>query len=298
MRTLCALAALLLVAGAGAGELQDIYKELVEIDTTHDSGSTTKAAEAAAARLKAAGIPAADVQVLVPPGKPTKGNLVARIRGSGARRPILLLAHLDVVEAKKEDRSTDPFQLVEEDGYSYGRGTTDDNAMATIWVVTLIRHHKYKPPLARDIILALTADEESGPDNGVSWLIANHRDLIDAAYTLNEGGGGQIKGGKYIANEVQVAEKVYLNFALETTNPGGHSSRPTKANAIYHLGGARARQAKTDSPAPREEGPAPMSATLPKAPGIKGAAALPAPARRYGPKAPARLSKNPAYNAL
>jgi acetylornithine deacetylase/succinyl-diaminopimelate desuccinylase-like protein len=299
MRTLCALAALLLgAAPAAAGELQDIYKELIEINTTHDSGSTTKAAEAVAARLKAAGFPAADVKVLVPPDKPTKGNIVARLRGTGARRPLLLLAHLDVVEAKKEDWTTDPFQLVEKDGYYYGRGTTDDKAMAAIWVETMIRLVKDKPPLDRDIVLALTADEEGGPDNGVAWLLANHKDQIDAAYTLNEGGGGEIKNGKYIANEVQVSEKVFLSFQLETTNPGGHSSRPTKDNAIYQLAGGLTRLAQKQFPARLDEGTRAMFATLAKIPGMKDAADLAAVAKNNDPKAAARLSRNPAYNAL
>jgi len=158
--------------------LLPIYKELVEINTVDPSGDNTRAAEAMAARLRAAGFPAADVQVLTP--QPRKGNLVARLRGTGKRRPLLLLAHLDVVEARREDWSTDPFTLLEKDGFFYGRGTGDDKAMAAIWIATLIRLRQegYRPD--RDIVVALTADEETGPANGVHWLVENHRDLIDA----------------------------------------------------------------------------------------------------------------------
>src|SRR5262249_17746803 len=273
MRILCALAALLLGAGSvRADELRDIYQELLEIDTTHDAGSTTKAAEAMAARLRAAGMPAADVQVFVPRGKPTKGNLVARLRGGGGgKKPILLLAHIDVVEAHKEDWTTDPFKLVEKDGYYYARGTSDDKAMAAIWVETLIRLVKEGARPGRDLIVALTADEEGGPDNGVEWLLANHRDVIDAAYALNEGGGGQIKDGRYVANEVQVSEKVFQSFQLEVTNVGGHSSRPIKDNAIYHLAGGLTRLAHHDFPARLDDGRRAMLIALSQIPGMKDA---------------------------
>jgi acetylornithine deacetylase/succinyl-diaminopimelate desuccinylase-like protein len=227
---------------------REIYKELVEIDTTDEHGETTRAAEAMAARLRAAGFPAEDVQVLGP--TPKKGNLVARLRAApaSARKPLLLLAHLDVVEARKEDWSVDPFTLLERDGYYYGRGTSDDKAMAAIWITTLIRLKRegFRPD--RDIIVALTADEEGGTANGVDWLLKQHRDLIDAEYALNEGGGGQSRGGKYLANRVQASEKVYLSFRLEVTNAGGHSSLPTKDNAIYRLAGGLTRLARFDFP--------------------------------------------------
>ena len=173
----------------------DIYKQLVEINTTDSIGNTTTAAEAMAARLRAAGFPAADVQLLAP--NPRKGNLVARLHGSTNAKPILLLAHLDVVEAKREDWSLDPFTFTEKDGYYYGRGTSDDKAMAAIFIANLIRykHEGWIPK--RDIIVALTADEETGDYNGVSWLLQQHRDLIDAAFALNEGGAG----GSRTANE-------------------------------------------------------------------------------------------------
>ena len=174
---------------------RDIYKQLIEINTTDSVGNTTVAAEAMAARLRAAGFPAADIFVGGP--DPRKGNLVVRYRGTrhGGRKPILLLAHLDVVEAKKEDWSPDldPFRFIEKDGYFYGRGTTDDKAMAAIFVANLLRMKQQGLVPERDIVLALTADEEGGDHNGVEWLLANHRALVDAEYGLNEGGGGQSK---------------------------------------------------------------------------------------------------------
>jgi acetylornithine deacetylase/succinyl-diaminopimelate desuccinylase-like protein len=226
--------------------LVPIYKELVEINTVDPAGDNTRAAEAMAARLRAAGFPAADVQVLAP--QPRKGNLVARLRGTGRRRPLLLLAHLDVVEARREDWSTDPFTLIEKDGYFYGRGTADDKAMAAIWIATLIRlkQEGYRPD--RDIIVALTADEETGPANGVHWLLENHRGLIDSELALNEGARGLIKDGRYLANGIQASEKVYESFTLEVTNPGGHSSLPRPDNAIYRLAAGLGRLAAFDFP--------------------------------------------------
>jgi acetylornithine deacetylase/succinyl-diaminopimelate desuccinylase-like protein len=226
---------------------REIYKELIEINTTDTPlGDNTKAAETMAARLRAAGIPAADIQVLSP--APRKGNLIVRYRGNGERRPLLLLAHLDVVEALREDWSFDPFKLVEQEGYFYGRGTIDDKAMAAIWVATLIRFKQEGYTPNRDLILALTADEEGGANNGVQWLLANHRNLLDAEFALNEGGGGQIKNGRHLLNSVQASEKVYQSYRLEVKNPGGHSSRPSKDNAIYHLSEGLARLAKHEFP--------------------------------------------------
>src|SRR5438128_3259423 len=172
---------------------RDIYQELIEINTTESSGDNTRAAEAMAARLRAAGFSADDVQVLGP--APRKGNLVARLRGSTKEKPILLLAHLDVVEAKREDWSLDPFVLTEKDGYFYGRGTSDDKAMAAMWIANLIRYKQEGWVPRRDLIVALTADEETGDFNGVEWLLKEHRDLIDSAFALNEGGGGRMKEG-------------------------------------------------------------------------------------------------------
>ena len=252
------LAALLLVSPRVAGAqtrtadeqaFLDVYRELVEINTTDSVGDTTKAAEAMAARLRVAGFPAADVQVLAP--HPRKGNLVARLRGTGTRKPLLLLAHLDVVEARREDWSFDPFTLLERDGYFYGRGTSDDKAMAAIFVDTFIRLKREGFTPTRDLILALTADEELGASskyNGVRWLLTNHRPLIEAGMVINEGGGGELRGGRHLVNRLQTSEKVPLSYRLEVTNPGGHSSRPTKDNAIYQLAEGLGRLAKFDFP--------------------------------------------------
>ena len=226
--------------GPNDARARAIYKELIEINTTDTpAGNVTKAADAMAARLKAAGFPAADMQVIGP--DPSKGNLVMRFRGTGAGKPLLLLAHLDVVDAKREDWSMDPFTLIEKDGFFYGRGTTDDKAMASHFVANLIRLKEEGFTPDRDLILALTADEEGGDFNGAEWLVKNHKDLIDAEFALNEGGGGNIRKGKYLTNEVQASEKVYQDFHLEVTNAGGHSSLPIADNAIYHLAAGLSR---------------------------------------------------------
>jgi acetylornithine deacetylase/succinyl-diaminopimelate desuccinylase-like protein len=214
-----------------------IYKEMIEIKSGFTTGATTPVAEAAASRLKAAGFPAADI--FVGGANPNKANLVVRYHGTGRRRPILLLAHIDVVEAKREDWSMDPFVLTEKDGYFYGRGTGDDKAQAAVWIANLIRYKRegFKPD--RDIIVALTADEEGGgPFNGVEWLLKNHRELIDAELCLNEGGWGESDKGTRLSNDVQVSEKYVINYKLEVHNKGGHSSLPVADNAIYHLSGA------------------------------------------------------------
>jgi acetylornithine deacetylase/succinyl-diaminopimelate desuccinylase-like protein len=217
---------------------REIYKELVEINTVDSAGSVTTAVEAMARRFRAAGFPAEDVQVVVPPGKPTKGNLVVRYRGRGgpgAAKPIILLAHLDVVAANRADWPRDPFVLHEENGFFLGRGTADDKAMASIFVANLLRYKQERWTPSRDLILMLTADEEGGADNGVEWLVRNRRSLIDAAYALNEGGGGTLDGDRPLFHSIQAAEKVYLDFTLTTTNSGGHSSVPRADNAIYQL---------------------------------------------------------------
>src|SRR5467141_2012024 len=193
----------------------DIYKELVEINTVTATGDTALAAEAMAARLKAGGFADADVHAFQP--APRKGNLVARLRGTGARKPILLVAHLDVVPASREDWSGEPFKLTEKDGYFYARGTGDDKYMAAAFVTNLIRYKQegYKPD--RDIILALETDEEIFDRDalGIQWLLKNHRDLIEAEFALNEGGGVGLKGGKPIRNSVQTSEKISLTYELE-----------------------------------------------------------------------------------
>ena len=216
---------------------REIYEELIEINTADSVGSVTKAAEAVAKRFLDAGFPASDVRVLVPEGHPAKGNLVVRYRGKrGSRaKPLLLLAHLDVVAALRSDWTIEPFVLTERDGYFYGRGTSDDKAMAAIFVANLLRDRRDGWVPDRDVILALTADEEGGDANGVEWLIAEHRDLIDAAYAINEGGGGSLRAGKPLLNSVQAAEKVPVNFTITATNRGGHSSVPRPDNAIYRL---------------------------------------------------------------
>jgi acetylornithine deacetylase/succinyl-diaminopimelate desuccinylase-like protein len=224
-----------------------IYKEMVEIKSGYTSGATTPVAEAAARRLREAGFPAADI--FVDGASPTKANLVVRYHGTGRRRPILLLAHTDVVEAKREDWSMDPYTLTEKDGYFYGRGTGDDKAQAAIWIANLIRYKRegFKPD--RDIIVALTADEEGGgPYNGVQWLLANKRELIDAELCLNEGGWGEALGGVRLANDIQVSEKYVINYRFEVHNKGGHSSLPVEDNAIYHLAGALDRLSKFGFP--------------------------------------------------
>jgi acetylornithine deacetylase/succinyl-diaminopimelate desuccinylase-like protein len=248
----CGLAILALVAslsaqsGSNDSRAREIFKQLIEINTTDSVGNVTTAANAVADRLKAAGFPAADVQVLGP--DPRKNNLVARYRGAGARKPLLLLAHLDVVEAKREDWSFDPFVFLDKDGFFYGRGTSDDKAMASILVANLIRLKQEGFTPDRDLILTLTADEEGGKFNGVDWLVKTHRDLIDAELALNEGGSGQMKNGTYLLNEVGASEKVYQDFHIESTNAGGHSSRPIRDNAICHLADGLARLERFEFP--------------------------------------------------
>jgi acetylornithine deacetylase/succinyl-diaminopimelate desuccinylase-like protein len=215
----------------------DIYKEFIEIQSGYTTGATTPVVEVAVRYLKAAGFP--DSDIFVGGASDKKANLVVRLHGTGAKKPILLLAHTDVVEAKREDWTTDPFQFIEKDGFYYGRGTGDDKAQAAVWIANLIQYKKegFKPD--RDIIVALTADEEGGgPYNGVEWLLKNHKNLIDADLALNEGGYGEIVRGKKVANDLQVSEKYVINFRFEVRNKGGHSSMPVKDNAIYHLAGA------------------------------------------------------------
>jgi acetylornithine deacetylase/succinyl-diaminopimelate desuccinylase-like protein len=224
-----------------------IYKEMIEVKSGFTTGSTTPIAEGVARRLRAAGFSAADI--FVGGASPKKANLVVRYRGTGRRKPILLLAHTDVVEAKREDWSMDPYTLIEKDGYFYGRGVGDDKAQAAIWIANLIRYKRegFKPD--RDIIVALTADEEGGgPYNGVDWLLKNKRSLIDAEYSLNEGGWGEALGDTRISNDVQVSEKYVVNYRLEVHNKGGHSSLPVADNAIYHLAGALDRLSRFSFP--------------------------------------------------
>lgn len=219
----------------------DIYKELVEINTTHSVGSTTVAAQAMQAALLQAGFSKDDIQIIEP--FPRKGNLVLRWKGSGAKQPVLLMAHIDVVEAKREDWKTDPFKLQETDGYFTARGAIDDKAMAASYVSVLsqLKREGFKPQ--RDIILALTADEERGDvdSNGAMWLLKNKPELLKAEFGINEGGGGELRNGKPNLHRVQIAEKLYTTYELELRDAGGHSSLPTNSNPIYAMSSALAR---------------------------------------------------------
>jgi acetylornithine deacetylase/succinyl-diaminopimelate desuccinylase-like protein len=227
----------------------DIFKQLIEINTTDSVGSTTKAAEAMAQRLRDGGFAAGDISLLGP--NPRKGNLVVRYRGKpGSKlRPILIIGHLDVVEARREDWTTDPFQFVEKDGFYYGRGTQDMKVSDAIVVTDFIRLRKEGYVPDRDLILALTADEEGGDSNGVDWLLKNHRDLIDAEYVLNpDGGGVSTDAGKPVAINVEAAEKLYADYQVVATSPGGHSSLPRPDNPIYRLTRALTVLEKTPFP--------------------------------------------------
>ncbi len=220
----------------------EIFKQLIEINTTDSSGTVTAAAEAMAQRFRDAGFAPGDLHLLGPDTDVRKKNLVVRLHGSGRHKAVLMIGHLDVVEARRADWSTDPFQLVEKDGYYYGRGTEDMKDGDAVMVTTLIRFKREGYVPDRDIILALTADEEGGKSNGVHWLVANHRQLIDAEFALNpDGGGVQAEKGKAVSLETDATEKLYGDYQLSVTNPGGHSSLPVPDNAIYHLADGLAR---------------------------------------------------------
>jgi acetylornithine deacetylase/succinyl-diaminopimelate desuccinylase-like protein len=226
---------------------RDIFRQLVEINTTDSVGSTTVAAEAMRQRLVAAGFDPADAQVLGPNSR--KGNLVARLHGTGAHKPLLIIGHLDVVEARREDWTTNPFEFVEKDGYFYGRGTQDMKVSDAAAVTAFIRFKRegYRPD--RDIILALTADEEGGKSNGVDWLLRYHRDLVDAGFALNPDGGGVTSvNGKALNLDIEASEKLYADFQLTATNAGGHSSLPLPDNAIYHIADALSRLERAPFP--------------------------------------------------
>jgi len=245
-----ALLILLITAGTGVSVAEprlsdtatDIFRELIAINTAEPNGNTTIAAEHIAARLKEAGFTDDEVTILGPDDR--HGNLVARLRGTGKGLPVLFLAHLDVVPAAREDWSVDPFVLTEKDGYYYGRGTTDDKQFAAIWAAAFITAKRTGFVPDRDLILALTAGEESGvgDQNGVTFLLEHHKALVDAEYVINgDAGGGSIQNGRNVAFGVQAAEKRYMDVSLEVTNPGGHSSLPVKDNAIYRLARALVR---------------------------------------------------------
>jgi acetylornithine deacetylase/succinyl-diaminopimelate desuccinylase-like protein len=218
----------------------DIFKQLIEINTTDSVGNVSTASEAMAQRFRDAGFPQSDLHLLGPNDR--KKNLVVRLHGSGKHKPVLLIGHLDVVEARREDWTTDPFQFVEKDGYYYGRGTQDMKDGDAIMTTTLIRFKKEGFVPDRDIILALTADEEGGTSNGVDWLLKNNRELVDAEFVLNHDGGGILaEHGKPQMMVVDASEKLYSDYQLTVTNHGGHSSLPVPDNAIYHLAGGLAR---------------------------------------------------------
>lgn len=285
----------------GQAQFRDLYKQLIEINTTASVGSCTEAAQAMAGRLKAAGYADADMQILVPPDRPRDGNLIAVLRGSDARlKPVMLLAHIDVVEAKRADWMRDPFRLVEEGGYFYARGASDDKAMAASFTDAMIRYKAEGFRPRRTIKLALTCGEET-PDtfNGVSWLLKTHRADMDAAFALNEGAGGRLEGDRRIFLGIQAGEKVYQDYTLETTNPGGHSSRPTKDNAIYRLSTALLKIGAYDFPARPNEATRlhfqRMSAILGGQMGQDMAAAA---AQPPSAEAIARLSRDPGYNSM
>jgi acetylornithine deacetylase/succinyl-diaminopimelate desuccinylase-like protein len=218
----------------------DIFKQLIEINSTDSVGNVTTASEAMAKRFRDAGFAEADMQILGPNDR--KKNLVVRLHGTGKHKPLLLIGHLDVVEAHREDWTTDPFIFVEKDGFYYGRGTQDMKSGDAIMATTLIRFKKEGFIPDRDIILALTADEEGGKSNGVDWLLKNHRELIDAEMVFNHDGGGILSDhGKPVMMTVDATEKLYADFQVSVTNPGGHSSLPRPDNAIYALAAGLAR---------------------------------------------------------
>lgn len=294
------LLALLLAADPEHAELRTIYEELVEIDTSPAHG-TTRAAEAMAERLRAAGFAAEDVAVIGPTA--SDRNLVARLRagaaaGASKPGPLLLLAHLDVVDARREDWSMDPFTLTEEGGYFYGRGSIDDKAMAAIFVTLMVRMQRQGVAPGRDVILALTADEEGGPDNGVDWLLRERRELVAADLVINEGGGGRMREGRYLFNGVQASEKTYMTYRLEVRDKGGHSSVPRRDNAIYRLAAALGRVQAFEFPVRLNEV---TRAFFARSAEIEsGATAADMKALLAEPpdaEAIARLAETPAYNA-
>jgi acetylornithine deacetylase/succinyl-diaminopimelate desuccinylase-like protein len=308
-RTIGFLAAALFVASLQAQQTtldpatrqlaHDIFKQLIEINSTDSIGSTTAVADAMRKRLLDAGFAPADVVVIGPNAR--KGNLVARLRARPGTtlKPVLIIGHTDVVEARREDWTTDPFVFTEKDGFFYGRGTQDmkdsDAAMVTSFI--RLKREGYVPD--RDLILALTADEEGGSSNGVDWLLKNHRDLIDAEFVINpDAGGVTTKNGKPILLGVEATEKLYADYHVTATNPGGHSSLPTGDNAIYHVADALGRLEK--SPFPFELNEVTRAELKTRATLAQGQEAEDLRAILKTPPDPAaiqRLSAKPVYNA-
>ncbi len=312
LKAVCAIALLCtsLHAGAqsasGEANFRELYKELIETNTALSNGSCTVAAQRMAARLKAAGFADSDLHPFAGPGHPNEGGLVAVYPGRDPKlKALLLLAHIDVVEAKREDWSRDPFKLIEENGNFYARGVIDDKAEAAIWVDTLIRYKQenYRP--RRTIKLALTCGEESaGAFNGAQWLVEHERDLIDAAFAVNEGAWGELDAeGHKVVMEIQAGEKTAQNYRLEVTNPGGHSSRPLKDNAIYRLAAALQRIEAYEFPAQFTDGSRAYFTGMAKIQAAKGNADV-AEAMRALVKDPNNAnaialvsSKDPSWNA-
>jgi acetylornithine deacetylase/succinyl-diaminopimelate desuccinylase-like protein len=276
----------------------DIFKQLVEINTTDSVGNVTTAAAAMAKRLRDAGF--ADKDVIVAGPNERKKNVVVRFHGSAKRKPILFIGHLDVVEARREDWTTDPFQFVEKDGFFYGRGTNDMKAGDALLLTTFIRLKKEGYVPDRDLILALTADEEGGNFNGVEWLLKEHRDWVDAEYCINlDGGEFEQQNGKRLLAAMQGSEKVYADFQFESVNPGGHSSEPVRDNAIYHLAGALTRLRDYDFPVKVNEITQNYFARTAEISPGDSAADLKAVAKDPPDQAAtARLSREPYYNTL
>lgn len=239
-------------ADAGRAAFRLIYEEMVEIDSSPTTGSCTRVVQAAETRLKAAGFSGEDVKLIVPPGKPDDGNIVAVIRApNAARKGVLLMGHIDVVDARREDWQRDPFTLFEEDGYFYGRGTADMKGQAAIWLDLMIRlkqERGFRP--GRDLVMSLTCGEEtSNRVNGIDYILKNHPKLFDVAFALNEGAGGLLsEDGKPMVLQVQAGEKIHQVYSLEVTHPGGHSSRPLPDNAIYRLMQAAEKVSKLSFP--------------------------------------------------
>lgn len=304
---LLSLALMGATASAAAAQTDDrqafraIYEELVEIDTSPSTGSCTRAAEAMLAHLRAAGYSDQDARVIVPEGAPDDGNLVAVLRGASRERALLLLAHIDVVDAHREDWERDPFTLVEENGYFYARGASDDKAMAAVWVDLMVRLRREGVRPRRSIRMALTCGEEtSNRVNGVDYLLRNHREWVAADFAINEGAGGTLSAdGRPIALNVQAGEKIHQVFTLTVTNPGGHSSRPTPENAIYRLSAGLERLAAFQFPI--EITPVTRTYFERMAPivgGELGAAMSALAANPNDTSAQAALTADPSYNAI
>jgi acetylornithine deacetylase/succinyl-diaminopimelate desuccinylase-like protein len=286
----------------GEPAFRALYKEMVETDSSFAGGSCTAVAEKVAVRLKAAGFTDKDLILFAPPEQPKAGGLVAVIPGTDPKlKAVLMLGHIDVVNAKREDWTRDPFVMVEEGGYFYGRGVADMKAQSSIWADNMIRFKQegYKPK--RTIKMALTCGEEGGGFvNGARWLTENRKDLIDAAFALNEGGGGQLDDkGVRIAQTVQAAQKASMTFTFEATNPGGHSSRPRPDNAIYSLARAVDRLSGYDFPLMFNDANRGYFAAMSKIVGGETGAAMAAIVANPNDKAAeALLNRSPGYHTM